>query len=115
MPRLYVKSIMTEQELYPALLEKLDKDFSLAKDSLPVADDLSVIREHLTSKVMELMSRDYNRFLNNLYRIDIEENKVLEVLNLRDKTLVPEKLADLIIERQLQRVKTQRLYKEGKL
>ena len=106
---------MTEQELYPALLEKLDKDFSLEKDSLPALDNLQIIREHLVKKVMELMTRDYNRFVNNLYRIDIDENKVLEVLNLRDKTMVHEKLTDLIIERQLQRVKTQHLYKDGKL
>ena len=106
---------MTEQELYPSLLDKLDKDFSLEKDSLPVVDNLQIIREHLVNKVMELMTRDYNRFINNLYRIDIDENKVLEVLNLRDKTMVPEKLTDLIIERQLQRVKTQLLYKDGKL
>jgi len=106
---------MNEQELYPALAEKLDQDFSLAKDSLPAVDNLPVIREHLIIKVVDLMRKDYNRFINNLYRIDIDEAKVLSALNSRDQTMVPEKLADLIIERQLQRVKTQMLYREGKL
>jgi len=106
---------MNEQELYPSLAEKLDKDFSLAKESLSVFDNLSNIREHLIIKVVELMRKDYSRFLNSLYRIDIDEPSVLEVLNSKDKTLVPEKLADLIIERQMQRVKTQNLYREGKL
>jgi len=36
-------------------------------------------------------------------------------LNSKDRTLIPEKLADLIIDRQLLRIKTQLLYKEGKL
>jgi hypothetical protein len=106
---------MKEEELYPSLAEKLDKDFSLEKESLPALDNLPIIREHLIKKLIELMRKDYSRFLNSLYKIDIDEVKVLTVLNSRDKTLVSEKLADLIIERQLQRVRTQLLYREGKL
>ncbi|MCX6169705.1 MAG: hypothetical protein NTX65_10200 [Ignavibacteriales bacterium] len=105
---------MTEQELYPSLVEKLNKDFSLAGNSLPALDNLSLIREHLIKKVTELISRDYDRFLNNLYRIDVNEKKVSEILHSKDRTTIPEKLADLIIERQLLRVKTQMLYREGK-
>ena len=106
---------MNEQELYPSLLEKLSKDFSLEKESLPAQVDLTLIREHLIRRVAELMARDYDRFINSLYRIDVNESKVHEILYLKDKTLIPEKLADLIIERQLIRVKTQLLYKQGKL
>jgi len=106
---------MNEKELYPSLVEKLHKDFSLSKDSLPAVNDLPIIREHLIKKVTELMSKDYDRFINNLYRIDVSESKVLSILRLKDKTIIPEKLADLIIERQMLRVKTQLLYREGKL
>jgi len=106
---------MTENELYPSLVEKLHKDFSLAKESLPSINDLKVIREHLISKVIELMSRDYDRFINSMYRIDVSETKVSETLRLKDRTIIPESLADLIIERQLLRIKTQMLYKSGKL
>lgn len=97
------------------LIEKLNNDFFLAKDSHPALNDLSHIREHLINKVAELMSKDYDRFLNSLYRIDVNESKVREVLHAKDRTTIPEKLADLIIERQLLRIKTQLLYKEGKL
>jgi len=106
---------MEEKELYPSLLEKLSKDYSLEKKSLPIESNLEIIREHFKKKVTELMSRDYDRFINNLYRIDVDEKKVHEIMMLKDKTLIPEKLADLIIERQLARIKTQLLYKQGKL
>ena len=106
---------MNDKELYPSLVEKLYKDFSLAKDSLPTVTDLPMIREHLIAKVSELMSRDYERFITNLYRIDVSESKVREILHSKDRTTIPEKLADLIIERQLLRIKTQMLYREGKL
>lgn len=105
---------MNENELYPSLLEKLYKDFALADNSLPAVNDLSVIREHLINRVTELISKDYDRFLNNLYRIDVSEKKVSEILHAKDRTTIPERLADLIIERQIMRVKTQKLYREGK-
>jgi hypothetical protein len=107
---------MEEKELYPSLLEKLSKDFSLEKgESLPVAVDLSAIRKYLIERLKEMMSYDYERFLNSLYRIDVSESKVQAILHSKDKFSVTEKLADLIIERQLLRIKTQLLYKQGKL
>ena len=106
---------MNEQELYPSLLEKLSKDFALEKESLPEQVNMSLIRDHLIKRVTELMARDYDRFINSLYRIDVNESKVHEILYTKDKTRIPEKLADLIIERQLIRVKTQLLYRQGKL
>ena len=106
---------MNENELYPSLVEKLHKDFSLEKESLPAVNDLAGIREHLINKVTELMSRDYDRFLNNMYRIDVSESKVSEILHSKNRITIPERFADLIIERQLLRIKTQMLYRDGKL
>lgn len=106
---------MEEKELYPSLIEKLSKDFSLEKDLLPSTVDLSHIRNHLISKIKELMGRDYQRFLNSLYRIDVDENKVREIIHSRDITSIPDRLADLIIDRQLMRVRTQILYRQNKI
>jgi hypothetical protein len=106
---------MDEKELLPPLAEKLQKDFSLENNTLPALESVQIIREHLVKKVTELMGKNFKMFLNSLYRIDIDESKVSEVLNTKDKTTIPEKLADLIIERQIQRVKTQILYRQGKL
>ncbi|MBI1938705.1 MAG: hypothetical protein HYS25_11360 [Ignavibacteriales bacterium] len=104
-----------ENQLYTALLQKLSQDFSLEENSLPVEADMNLIREHLIERIKELMSRNYERFLNSLYRIDLSEANVHEVLHSKDKLSIPSQLADLIIERQLQRIKTQILYREGKL
>jgi hypothetical protein len=106
---------MNEKELLPSLAERLQKDFSLEKNSLPALDNISIIREHLIKKVTELMGKNFKLFLNSLYRIDIDEIKVNEAISSKDKTTIPEKLADLIIERQLLRVRTQMLYRQGKL
>lgn len=106
---------MNDDEIYSLLIQKLSKDLSIANESLPARADLKFIREYLTEKVKQLMSRDFDRFLNNLYRIDVDESRVHEILYAKDKTSIPEKLADLIIERQLLRIKTQMMYKKGEL
>lgn len=108
-------NIMDDKELYTELVAKLSKDFSLEGSSLPVAADLTVIKEFLINRIKELMSRDFERFLNSLYRIDVSESKVQDILHAKDKTTIPDKLADLVIERQLLRLKTQLMYKQGKL
>ncbi|MCX7876464.1 MAG: hypothetical protein N2321_09905 [Melioribacteraceae bacterium] len=104
----------TEPELFPSLIEKLNNDFSLDKNSLPTKVDFEALKKFFTEKVRQLMSSNYERFLNSLYRIDVDEKKLNEILHSKDKTTIPEKLAELIIERQLLRVKTQLLYKQSK-
>lgn len=108
---------MKDNELIQLLIEKLYKDFSIDKDNLPVkkdyAEELKIIKEFLSKRITELMAKNQERFFNTLYRIDVNENKVAQVFNTSKN--VSDDLADLIIERQLQRLKTQMLYKAGQL
>lgn len=108
---------MKDNELIQLLIEKLYKDFSIDKDNLPVkkdyAEELKIIKEFLSKRITELMAKNQERFFNTLYRIDVNENKVVQVFNTSKN--VSDDLADLIIERQLQRLKTQMLYKAGQL
>lgn len=110
---------MEDHKLYPAVLEKVSRDFSTNTTKIEVAEDytkdLEALKEHLTKKVAEMMEKNFERFINNMYRIDVSETKVRKVLNESPFASIPENLAELIIERQIQRIKTQRLYKEGGL
>lgn len=110
---------MEEKEIYPAVLKKISNDFSTNRTSIEILEeyskDLDALKLHLSKKIEEMMEKDFDRFLNNLYRIDVSEAKVKRVLNEAPFESIPSHLADLIIERQVQRIETQRLYKEGKL
>ncbi len=106
---------MAEEEIYSLLIQKLSKDLSIPGEALLEKKEQKFIREYLIEKIKELMSQNFDRFIINLYRIDVDENKVHEILHSKDKTAIPEKLADLIIERQLLRIKTQMMYKKGEL
>lgn len=77
------------------------------------SEELKIIKEFLSKRITELMTKNQERFFNTLYRIDVNEMKVAQVLN--NSKNIPDDLADLIIERQLLRLKTQMMYKEGKL
>lgn len=108
---------MNNNKLIPPLIEKLYNDFSIDKNNLPAkkdyAEELKIIKEFLSKRITELMTKNQERFFNTLYRIDVDESKVTQVLN--NSSNVSDDLADLIIERQLQRLKTQMLYKQGKI
>jgi hypothetical protein len=108
---------LNNNELIQPLIEKLYNDFSIDKNNLPVkkdySEELKIIKEFLSKRIAELMTKNQERFFNTLYRIDVNESKVAQILN--SSANVPDELADLIIERQLQRIRTQLLYKQGKL
>lgn len=79
------------------------------------AEALKEIKKHLEDRIVDLMDYEPERFLNTLYRIDVDENKVREILDNKKLGSIPSELADLIIERQLQRLHTRRMYKKGGL
>ncbi|MCK9281447.1 MAG: hypothetical protein M0P71_12550 [Melioribacteraceae bacterium] len=106
---------MEEEKLIFPLTERIMKDLQTTEFNLPIHANLEMVKEQLINKIREMMVKDYDRFMNNLYRMDISEGKVIDVMNSKEKQLIPDQLADLIIERQMQRVKTRLLYKEGKL
>ena len=49
------------------------------------------------------------------YRLDIAEARVEEIMRALPPPSVPAALAELIIDRQLAKARTQRLYREGRL
>lgn len=76
---------------------------------------LEEFRKYLTEKMRNLLDKNYNLLINTLYRIDISEKKLAELFSSRNKDLIPEKLADLIIERQIEKINFRKRYREGNL
>ena len=101
------------------LTKIIEKDFTLQNSgSLVPAIDLTSLEEfkkYLVEKVSFLLDNNYDFLVNTLYRIDVSESKLREVFSGKDRQNIPEVLADLIIERQLQKIRFRQKYKEGKL
>ncbi len=105
---------MTEKENICQLKKIISSDFNKFEEfSLLTDSDINTLKEFklfLTEKLSDLMVKNFDEVLKILYRIDINEIKVKNVIQSNNNYKAP-LLADLIIERQLQKVKTREKYK----
>jgi hypothetical protein len=76
---------------------------------------LEEFRKYLTEKMKDLLDKNYDLLINTLYRIDINEKKLAELFSSKNKESIPQKLADLIIERQIEKINFRKRYREGDL
>ena len=95
-----------EQENLPDLFEKL----------LPESEDIldePALLDLFTTRVEEMIREDLGLLLSSLYRLDVEEYKIQGVLNSPD---IPTArgIAQLIIDRQKEKIKTRKAYSTGK-
>ncbi len=87
------------------------KDLSLAHDELALQTSIDELKEKLTQIVQYLLDKDFERLLQAMYRIDINEGKLKVALASDPPDLVAPKIATLIIERELQKAESRRRYK----
>lgn len=101
------------------IVKFVEKDFSTGNNnSLIPSTDLASLEEfkkYLTDKLKFLLDEKFDALVNILYRIDISENKLSQLFSGSKKDSIPSSLADMIIERQLEKLRLRKLYKEGKL
>lgn len=71
-------------------------------DNLP-AKDLEALHYKIAHLVQHLLLTDFNRLLHILYRIDVEERKVKEAMLAEEPEIMAERLARLILKRELQK------------
>jgi dsDNA-binding SOS-regulon protein len=76
---------------------------------------LEEFRKYLTDKMKDMLDKNYNLLINTLYRIDISEKELSELFSAKNKDSIPQKLADLIIERQIEKINYRKRYREGNL
>jgi len=87
-----------------------DKIISAANSIKQLPKDKT--REELISLINELINKDFQSLIQLLYSIDVNEKKIRHYLNEnsdKDSAFV---LADLIIERQLQKIETRKKFNQ---
>ncbi|MGO3811912.1 MAG: hypothetical protein ACTJHS_07410 [Mesonia sp.] len=100
-------------------LEALNWSFellALENSKLKTDQSYEELKKVLAHYLDRLIIEDFNFLISLLYRIDIPQEKASLALAEKNKTTsAGEVLAELIIQRQLQKIKTRRAYREGKL
>ncbi len=84
--------------------------------SITRTDDLTTLAEfkkYLSKKLADLMDNNFNLLINTLYRIDIDEEKLKNIFSNGSREYIPDALAGLIIERQIQKIYWRNKYKLG--
>lgn len=77
--------------------------------------ELSYLHEKLTLIIGHLLTNNFEKLCNAMYRLDVSERKFHEVLTGSDPAEISSRLADLVIEREMQKVKTRELYRRKEL
>ena len=94
-----------------ALRVYLQKELSLPADGgIP----LDLLKEKLAEYINELINHHFERLVSLLYTIDVDETKLRSVLNEKKEEETGRVIAELIIERQLQKIKSGKEFSPGK-
>lgn len=104
---------MDSQENFHDIAAALHRSYELVPcyESIESIDEL---RHALAERITHLLATQPEKLMNILYRFDVNEKKIHEVFTTVFPFDIPLKVADLIIERQYQKLLTRRLYSSGK-
>jgi hypothetical protein len=89
------------------LIASLQKDLQL--ELLPKIS-FEKLKEKLAAHVDHLINNNFEELINLLYKIDVNEAKLKSLL--KEHTDTSNVIADLIIERQLQKIKTRNEFRQ---
>ena len=95
---------MVDKELIEVLNRQMDAGFH---NTLSAGE----LREKLIEFINHLIQKDFEKLVSILYRVDVDENKLKTLLKASPGTDAAVLIADLIIERELQKIKTRKTFK----
>ena len=105
-----------EKEGYLILGDLITKDLQLEEEEVLISaedkPDLNLMHKKLSHLIAYLFEHDMHRLLNAMYRLDVNEAKFHEAMQSDSKEDAAFRIADLIIEREMQKVKTRLHYRK---
>lgn len=104
-------------ELIRNTASQIIRDFELFGIEITFSGNEQTAYDELKLQIVPILSalykNDYSKFNSLLYRIDVDENKVSEVLRNTVKEEQAEQLSHLILERELIKAIFKKLYKNS--
>jgi len=86
----------------------LQQNFQLPE----IVNDLGDAENYIAEKINELIKNDFNHLIQVLYRIDVNEARLKQVLKDNPNEDAGKIIAALIIERQLQKIKSRKQFNQ---
>ncbi len=88
------------------------EDVERLVSSLTTTPSNGEIRRQLSVAINEMILSDFDKLVMLLYRLDINETKLRKILNENPSQDAGNMIADLIIERQLQKIKSRQQFSQ---
>jgi len=77
---------------------------SSSEENLQTITDLTLLHQKLTSIILDLLTSNFERLLQILYRIDVSQPKVEQALQAVTHQEIAMQLADLVLEREVEKI-----------
>ncbi len=107
---------MDENEVLAGLI---NKDLGNIEENMLIPAgaglDRNTIREKLAVLIAHLMQSNFEKLCQAMYRLDVPESKFDRAMNESALEDIPYAIADLVIEREMQKVRTRIMDKKGEL
>lgn len=100
-------------QIEKAIIESFEIDESLLPVSADEQEKFNATRELLIRRIEELAEKDMQKLLWILYRVDVSEKKLHETLQQTPPDKFAITIADLIIQRQIQKAETRKQFGEN--
>jgi len=93
----------------PVMQKNVSEEIVNLSGSLQSANN-DQLRERIIALINTLINEDFHALLQLLYRIDVSENIIRSSLKNNSNTMTADVIADLIIERQLQKIESRKIF-----
>lgn len=107
-------AVASEQDLASEALTLLSRQLDLDEDAETALRSteltLDDVRRFVAAQVKKLLNENPALLMSILYRIDVAEVDVRSVLDYSEPSQIPVEIADLLIARQIQKIKIRRAY-----
>ncbi len=96
---------VTNENLYQNLVIQLNKDFQLSNvnERFDLSSEPNQLKNTLATILLKLITKQYDDYLNLLYRIDVSEKELLTVKSNNLEATV-EQITYIILKREYQKV-----------
>lgn len=91
--------------MHKDIISDINQSFEI---SLPGSISSEELKQKLALHINHLINHDFQKLVSLLYRIDVNENKIRQLLKLKEGENAAGLIADLIIERQLQKIESRK-------
>lgn len=78
---------------------------------LPEKTPMEELREKISAHINRMIQNNFEQLVNLLYRIDVSETKIKALLQMQQDVNAGDIITELIIERQLQKIKSRQDFK----